>query len=93
MSRIDGQRSDGDRTSDNRSAGKTWPLDAVLRPLHELGRGVSEVSRETRMGVSYLIYELENYREVCTTYIQEGEHEAMTGKAGEPHTIRKRNYG
>ena len=57
--------------------------------------------RET--GVSYSIYELKNYREVCTTYIREGEcevmtrkageREAMTGKAGKPHTVQKRNYG
>ena len=45
-----GQRGDGDRASDNRSAGKTWPLDAVLRPLHESGRGVSEASGEARNG-------------------------------------------
>ena len=79
--------------SDNRSTEETWPLDAVLRPLHESGRGVSEASREVKTGVSYLIYELKNYREVCTTYIREGEHEAMTGKAGEPCTVQKRNYG
>ena len=39
------------------------------------------------MGVSYLIYELENYREVYTVYIQEGEREVMTGKSGESHTV------
>ena len=83
---------DGDRTSDNRLTEETWPLDAVLHPLHELGRWGSEASGETRVGVSYLIYELTNYSEVCTTYIREGEHE-MTGKAGEPCTVRKRNYG
>ena len=68
-SRIDGQRNDGDRASDNRSAGKTWPLDVVLHPLHKSGHGVSEVSGEARTGVSYSIYELENYSEVYTTYI------------------------
>ena len=80
---------DGDRVSDNRSTEETWPLDTVLRPLHELGRWGSEASGETRAGVSYSIYELTNYSEVCTTYIQEGEREAMTRKAGEPHTVRK----
>ena len=88
-SRIDGQRNDGDHASDNRSAGKTWPLDAVLRPLHESGRGVSEASGEAGMGVSYSIYELENYSEVYTTYIQEGEHKAMTGKVGKLRTVQK----
>ena len=84
---------DGDRASDNRSTEGTWPLDAVLRPLHELGRWGSEASGETRAGVSYSIYELTNYSEVCTTYIREGEREVMTGKAGEPHTVQKQNYG
>ena len=84
---------DGDRASDNRSTEETWPLDAVLHPLHELGRWGSEASGETRAGVSYLIYELTNYSEVCTTYIREGEREAMTGKVGELRTVRKRNYG
>ena len=83
---------DGNRVSDNRSTEGTWPLDAVLRPLHKLGRWGSEASGETRVGVSYLIYELTNYSEVCTTYIREGECEAMTGKAGKPRTVRKRNY-
>ena len=72
-SRIDGQRNDGDRMSDNRSAGKTWPLDTVLHLLHELGHGVSEAGGEVRMGVSYSIYKLKNYSEVYTTYIREGE--------------------
>ena len=45
------------------------------------------------MGVSYSIYELKNYSKVSTTYIRGGEHEAMTGKVGEPHTVQKRNYG
>ena len=80
---------DGDCASDNRSTEKTWPLDAVLHPLHESGHGVSEASGEVKTGVSYSIYELKNYREVCTTYIREGEHEAMTGMAGEPRTVRK----
>ena len=84
---------DGDRASDNRSTEETWPLDAILRPLHESGRWGSEVSGETRTGVSYSIYELKNYSEVSTTYIRGGEREAMTGKAGEPRTVRKRNYG
>ena len=92
-SRVDGQRNDGDGMSDNQSAEKTWPLDVVLRPLLESGHGVSEASGEARMGVSYSIYELENYSEVYTTYIQEDEHEAMTGKAGEPRAVRKRDYG
>ena len=60
---------DGDRASDNRLTEETWPLDVVLRPLHELGRWGSEASGETRTGVSYSIYELKNYSEVCTTYI------------------------
>ena len=47
--------------------------------------------RET--GVSYSIYELKNYSEVSTTYIRGGEREAVTGKAGETRTVRKRNYG
>ena len=68
-------------------------MDAVLRPLHESGHGISEASGEVKMGVSSSIYKLKNYREVCTTYIREGEREAMTGKAGEPRTVRKRNYG
>ena len=84
---------DGDRASDNRSTEETWPLDVVLRPLHELGCWGSEASGETRVGVSYLIYELKYYREVCTTYIREGEREAMTGKAGKLRTVRKRDYG
>ena len=84
---------DGDRASDNRSIEETWPLDVVLRPLHELGHWGSEASGETRVGVSYSIYELTNYSEVCTTYIREGKREVMTGKAGEPCTVRKRNYG
>ena len=84
---------DGDRASDNRLTEETWPLDAVLRPLHESGRRFSEMSGEARVGVSYLIYKLKNYREVCTTYIREGECEAMTGMAGEPHTVQKRDYG
>ena len=81
--------SDGDRMSDNRSTEETWPLDAVLRPLHELGRWGSEA----RVGVSYSIYKLKNYREVSTTYIREGEREAMTRKVGEPHTVQRRDYG
>ena len=89
MGHIDRQRNDGDRASNNRSAGKTWPLDAVLHLLHKSGRGVSEASGEARVGVSYSIYELENYHEVYTTYIQEGEHEVMTGKAGKPRTVQK----
>ena len=84
---------DGDRVSNNRSTEETWPLDVVLRPLHESGRWGSEASGETRTGVSYSIYKLKNYREVCTTYIREGEREAMTGKVGEPRTVRKRDYG
>ena len=84
---------DSDRASDNRLTEETWPLDAVLRPLHKSGHGVSEASGEVKTGVSYLIYELKNYREVCTTYIREGEREAMTGMAGEPRTVRKRDYG
>ena len=84
---------DGDRTSDNRSTEKTWPLDAVLHPLHELGRWVLEASGGARTGVSYLIYKLKNYSEVSTTYIRGGEREVMTGKAGEPRTVRKRDYG
>ena len=64
-------------------------MDAILRPLHELGHEFSEASGEVRMGVSYSIYELENYSEVYTVYIQEGEHEAMTGKLGESRTVRK----
>ena len=79
--------------SNNRLTEETWPLDAVLRPLHESGRGVSEASGEVKMGVSYSIYKLKNYSEVCTTYIQEGERKAMTGKAGEPRTVQKRDYG
>ena len=84
---------DGDRVSDNQSTEETWPLDTVLRPLHELGRWGSEASGETRAGVSYSIYELMNYSKVCTTYIQEGEREMMTRKAGELRTVRKQNYG
>ena len=80
---------DGDRVSDNRSTKETWPLDTVLRPLHKLGRWGSEASEETGAGVSYSIYELTNYSEVCTMYIREGEREAMTGKAGEPRTVQK----
>ena len=80
---------DGDRVSNNRLTEETWPLDAVLCPLHELGRWGSEASGETRVGVSYSIYELENYHEVYTTYIQEGEHEVMTGKAGKLRTVQK----
>ena len=68
-------------------------LASLARPLHESGRGVSEASGEAKTGVSYLIYELKNYSEVSTTYIQGGEHEAMTGKAGKPHTVQKRDYG
>ena len=41
------------------------------------------------MGVSYSIYELEDYSEVSTVYIRGGESEAMTGKVGEPCTVRK----
>ena len=44
-------------------------LDMILCPLHESGCGVSEASGEVRAGVSYLIYELENYSEVSTVYI------------------------
>ena len=84
---------DGDRASDNRSIEGTWPLDAVLCPLHESGHWFSETSGEARVGVSYSIYELKNYSEVSTTYIRGGEHEAMTGKAGEPCTVQKRDYG
>ena len=61
----------------------------ILCPLHELGCGVSEASREARTGVSYLIYKLENYSRVSTVDIQGDESEAMTGKAGEPHTVQK----
>ena len=43
-------------------------------------------------GVSYSIYELKNYSEVSTTYIQGGEREAVTRKAGEARTVRKQNY-
>ena len=68
-------------------------LDAVLRPLHESGRWVSEASGEARMGVSYSIYELKNYSEVSTAYIWEVEREAMTGKVGELCTVQKRNCG
>ena len=91
--RRPGQRNDGDRVSNNQSAGKTWPLDTVLHPLHELGCRVSEASGEARTGVSYLIYELKNYSEVSTTYIRGGKHEAMTGKSGESCTVREQNYG
>ena len=84
---------DGDCTSDNRSTEETWPLDAVLHPLHELGHGVSEVSGEVKMGVSYSIYELKNYSKVSTTYIRGGKRETMTGKAGELRTVRKQDYG
>ena len=84
---------DGNHMSDNRLTEETWPLDAVLCPLHKSGRGVSEASGEVKTGVSYSIYELKNYREVCTTYIREGKREAMTGMAGEPRTVRKRDYG
>ena len=73
--------------------GETWPLDIVLCPLHESGCGVSEASGEVKMGVSYSIYELKNYSKVSTTYIRGGEHEAMTGKAGEPCTVQKQDYG
>ena len=62
-------------------------MDVVLRPLHESGRWFSEMSGEVRVGVSYSIYELKNYSEVCTTYIREGEHEAMTGKVGAPDVV------
>ena len=41
------------------------------------------------MGVSYLIYELENHSEVSTVYIREGKSEVMTGKAGEPCTVQE----
>ena len=58
-------------------------MDAVLRPLHELGHEGSEA----RTGVSYSIYELENYSEVSTVYIRGGESEVMTRKAGEPRTV------
>ena len=81
--------SDGDCASDNQSTEETWPLDAVLRPLHKLGRWGSEA----RVGVSYSIYELKNYKEVSTTYIQGGERKAMTGKVGEPRTVRRQDYG
>ena len=84
---------DGDHASDNQLTEKTWPLDAVLHPLHKLGRWVLEVSGGARTGVSYSIYELKNYSEVSTTYIRGGEHEVITGKAGEPRTVRKQNYG
>ena len=84
---------DGDRVSDNRSTEKTWPLDAVLRSLHELGHWVLEASGGARTGVSYLIYKLKNYSEVSTTYIRGGEHEVMTGKAGKLRTVQKRDYG
>ena len=60
-------------------------MDAVLRPLHKLGRWGSEA----RVGVSYSIYELKNYREVSTTYIRGGEREAMTGKVGKPRTVHQ----
>ena len=43
---------DGNRASDNRSTDETWPLDMVLRPLHELGRWGSEASGEAGTGVS-----------------------------------------
>ena len=59
--------------SDNRSIEGTWPLDTVLRPLHELGRWGSEASEETRAGVSYSIYELKSYDKISTVYIREGE--------------------
>ena len=62
-------------------------MDTILCPLHELGHGFSEASGDARTGVSYSIYELENYREVYTVYIQEGECEAMTGKSGESRTV------
>ena len=84
---------DGDRVSDNRSTEKTWPLDAVLHPLHKLGHWVLEASGGARMGVSYSIYKLKNYSEVSTTYIRGGEHKVMIGKAGELHTVRKQDYG
>ena len=63
-------------------------MDTVLHPLHKSGHEGSEA----KMGVSYSIYKLENYSEVSTVYIQGGESEAMTGKAGEPHTVHKQNY-
>ena len=62
-------------------------MDAVLRPLHESGRWVSEASREARTGVFYSIYELKNYSEVSTAYIREVEREAMTGKVGKPRIV------
>ena len=64
-------------------------LGTVLRPLHKSGREVSEAGGETRTGVSYSIYELKSYNEVSTVYIREGEHKAMTGKAGKLRTVQK----
>ena len=48
-------------------------LDAVLRPLHESGREVSEASGRRETGVSYSIYELKSYDEISTVYIREVE--------------------
>ena len=48
-------------------------MDAVLRPLHESGHWLSEMSGEARVGVSYSIYELKSYDEISTVYIQEGK--------------------
>ena len=85
-----GQRGDGNHASDNRSAGKTWPLDAVLRPLHESGHGVSEASGEARNGsILFDIRTKELQRSIYSLYTrgqtrgndQEGGRAAYSTKA------------
>ena len=84
---------DGDHVSDNRSTEGTWPWTWSCVPCTSQAIGFSEASREARTGVSYSIYKLKSYSKVSTAYIREVEREAMTGKAGEPCTVQKRNCG
>ena len=90
---VGGQRNDGDRASDNRSMEKTWPWTWSCVPCMSWALGFQRRAERRGTGVSYSIYKLKNYSEVSTVYIREGECEAMTGKAGKPRTVQKRNCG
>ena len=72
--------------------GKTWPWTRSCVPCTSWAVGFQRRAERQEPGVSYSIYELKNYSKVSTVYIREDKCEAMTGKAGEPHTVRKRNY-
>ena len=67
--RVDEQRNDGDRASDNRSAEKTWPWTRSCVPCTSRAVRFQRRAEGREAGVSYLIYELKSYNEISTAYI------------------------